>query len=93
MKTVASIFDKWKKFRTTNILPRTGWPSKQSNWGSRVLVSEVTKNTTITLSVSPGGQLSIQQSMNQAYMVEWLDGIKSLGKRTLQPTWSLPKDI
>ena len=39
--TVASI-NKWKKFETTNTLPRAGYTDKLSNRGRRALVREVT---------------------------------------------------
>ena len=45
--TVALIILKWKKFGTTKT--RAGFPAKLSNWGSRALVSEVTKNPMVTL--------------------------------------------
>ena len=71
--TVASIILKWKKFRTTKTLPRAGRPAKLSNRGRRVLVREVTKNPMVTLTEhqsSSVGQLSLQHSTNQAFMVE-----------------------
>jgi transposase len=40
---------RWKKFGTTNILPRAGRPAKLSNRGRRALVREVTKNLMVTL--------------------------------------------
>uniref|UniRef100_A0AAZ3P3Y9 Sleeping Beauty transposase HTH domain-containing protein n=1 Tax=Oncorhynchus tshawytscha TaxID=74940 RepID=A0AAZ3P3Y9_ONCTS len=46
--TVASIILKWKKFGTTNTLPRAGRPTKLSNRGRRALVREVTKNPMVT---------------------------------------------
>ncbi|KAG2465241.1 TCB1 transposase, partial [Polypterus senegalus] len=50
MSTVAFIIHKWKKFKTTQTLPRAGRPSKLSDWGRRALVREVTKNLMVTLS-------------------------------------------
>ena len=47
--TVASILLKWKKFGTTNTLPRAGRPGKLSNRRRRALVREVTKNPMVTL--------------------------------------------
>ena len=47
--TVASIILKWKKFGTTNTLPRSVCPAKLSNQGRRALVREVTKNPMVTL--------------------------------------------
>jgi hypothetical protein len=47
--TVASIILKWKKFRTTETLPRAGPPATLSYRGRRALVREVTKNPMITL--------------------------------------------
>ena len=47
--TVASIFLKWNKFRTTKTLPRAGCPAKLSNWGRRALLREVTKNPMVSL--------------------------------------------
>jgi transposase len=47
--TVASINLKWKKFGTTNNLPRAGRPSKLSNQRKRALVREVTKDLMATL--------------------------------------------
>ncbi|KAK3522444.1 hypothetical protein QTP86_011011 [Hemibagrus guttatus] len=49
MSTVASIFHKWRKFRTTRTLPREGHPAKPSDRGRRTLVREVTKNPMVTL--------------------------------------------
>ena len=46
--TVVSIILKWKMFGTTKTLPRVGRPGKQQ-LGRRALVSEVTKNPTVTL--------------------------------------------
>jgi hypothetical protein len=43
-KHTVAIILKWKKFGTTNTLPRTGCPAKLSNRGRRALVREVTKN-------------------------------------------------
>ena len=39
---------KWKKFGTTETLPRAGRPAKLSNRGRRALVREVTKNPMVT---------------------------------------------
>ncbi|KAG2465365.1 TCB1 transposase, partial [Polypterus senegalus] len=50
VSTVASIIQKWKKFKTTRTLPRAGRPSKLSDRGRRALVREVTKNPMVTLS-------------------------------------------
>ena len=47
--TVASIILKWKKFGTTNTLPRAGRLAKLSNRGRKVLVREVTKNLMVTM--------------------------------------------
>ena len=47
--TVVSIIRKCKKFGTTRTLPRIGQLAKLSNWGGWVLVREVTKKTTVTL--------------------------------------------
>ena len=47
--TVTFILLKWKKFGSTQTLPRAGRLSKLSNWGRRVLVREVTKNPMVTL--------------------------------------------
>ena len=49
--TVASIILKWKKFGTTQTLPRTGRPAKLNNRGRRALVRQVTKNTMVTLTL------------------------------------------
>ena len=46
--TVSSIILKWKKFVTTNTLPRGGRPAKLSNRGRRALVREVTKSLMVT---------------------------------------------
>ena len=46
---VASIIIKWKKFGTTKILPRAGYPAKLSNRQRKALVREVTKNPMVTL--------------------------------------------
>jgi hypothetical protein len=47
--TVTSINLIWKKFGTTKTLPRAGHLAKLSNWGTRALVREVTKNPMVTL--------------------------------------------
>ena len=47
--TVASIILKWKKFGTTNTLPRAGRLAKLSHRRRRALVREVTKNLIVTL--------------------------------------------
>jgi hypothetical protein len=49
MNRVASIILKWKKFGTTETLPRAGRLAKLSNRGRRALVREVTKNPMVTL--------------------------------------------
>jgi transposase len=46
--TVATIILKWKKFGTTNTLPRAGRPDKLSNRGRRALDRELTKNPMVT---------------------------------------------
>ena len=46
--TVPSIILKWKKFGTTNTLPRAGCPAKLSNRGRRAFFREVTKNLMVT---------------------------------------------
>ena len=45
---VASLILKWKKFGTTNTLPRVGCPATLRNRGRRALVREVTKNPMVT---------------------------------------------
>ena len=45
--TVASIILKWKKFGTTNSLPRSGSPAKLSNRGQRA--RQVTKDSVVNL--------------------------------------------
>jgi hypothetical protein len=57
--TVASIFLKWKTFRTTKTLPRAGLPAKLSNRGRRALVREVTKNPLWRWQNLPEGQQSL----------------------------------
>jgi transposase len=47
--TVASIILKWKKFGTTETLPRAFRPSKVSDQGKRALFRKVTKNQMVTL--------------------------------------------
>uniref|UniRef100_A0AAZ3NWB9 Sleeping Beauty transposase HTH domain-containing protein n=1 Tax=Oncorhynchus tshawytscha TaxID=74940 RepID=A0AAZ3NWB9_ONCTS len=47
--TVASMILKWKKFGTTNTLPRDGRPAKLSNRGRSALIRDVTKNLMVTL--------------------------------------------
>jgi hypothetical protein len=47
--TVASILLKWKMFRSTKTLPRSGHPTKLSNRGRRALVREVNKNLMVSL--------------------------------------------
>ncbi|XP_067282810.1 uncharacterized protein [Pseudorasbora parva] len=82
MSTVASTIRKWKKFGTTRTLPRGGRPAKLSNRGRRVLVSEVTKISMVTMTELqrfsdkreenlPQEQPSLQHATNQACMVEW----------------------
>jgi hypothetical protein len=47
--TMDSTILKWKKFGTTNTLPRAGHPANLRNQGRRILVGEVTKNPMVTL--------------------------------------------
>ena len=47
--TATSIILKWKKFGTTQTLPRASRLAKLSNQGRRALVMELTKNSTVTL--------------------------------------------
>ena len=100
--TVASINLKWKKIGTTKAPSRAVCLPKLSNRWRRSLVSEVTKNPMVTLTVlqcSPlwrwenisEGQPSLQHSTNQAFMVEWPEGSHSSVKGTLQPAWRLQK--
>ena len=94
MSTVASIIRKWKKFGTTRTLPRAGRPSKLSDRGRRALVTVGFLVTSLTVRAPafplwreenlPEGQPSLQQSTNQACMVEWPDGSHSLVKGTWQ---------
>jgi hypothetical protein len=75
-KAETSIIIKWKKFGTTNTLPRAGRLAKLSNRGRRALVREVTNNPMVTLTeflcgdgrISEG-QPSLQHSTNQYFMV------------------------
>ena len=46
--TVVSIILEWKKFGTTNTLPRAGRPAKLSNRGRMALVREVPKALMVT---------------------------------------------
>uniref|UniRef100_A0AAZ3NMF7 Sleeping Beauty transposase HTH domain-containing protein n=1 Tax=Oncorhynchus tshawytscha TaxID=74940 RepID=A0AAZ3NMF7_ONCTS len=89
--TVTSIILKWKKFGTTKTLPRAGHPAKLSNWGRRVLVSEVSKNPIVTLTElqsstvemgEPSRRTTLQHSTYQAFMVEWPDRSHSSVKGT-----------
>ena len=43
---MVSIIVKWKRFGTISTLPRVEHPAKLSNWVSRALVREMTKNPT-----------------------------------------------
>ena len=47
--TVSYIIRKWKKYGTTQTLPKAGRPTKISNRARRTLVREETKNPMITL--------------------------------------------
>lgn len=47
--TVAFIILKWKRFGTTNSLPRSGHPHELSNERQRALVRQVTKNPMLTM--------------------------------------------
>ena len=88
-----TIILKWKKFGTTNSLPKAGHQSKLSNRGRRALDREVTKNTRVPLWRWENlleGQPSLQHSTNQAFIVEWPDRSHSSVKGTWQPAWSLP---
>ena len=79
MGTVASLILKWKKPETTRTHQRVGCSAKHSNQVRRVL--EVNKNPVVNLtepqksSVEMGESVgpSYQHSINQAFMVEWLD--------------------
>ena len=48
---VTSMIRKWKKFGTTKTLPSVCRPAKLSNWGRRAMVSEMTKNPMVTLTL------------------------------------------
>jgi hypothetical protein len=48
-KNTVAIILKWKKFVTTDSLPRAGRPAKLSNQGQMALVREVTMNLMVTL--------------------------------------------
>ncbi|CDQ65482.1 unnamed protein product [Oncorhynchus mykiss] len=65
--TVASIILKWKKFGTTETLPRAVRPAKLCNQWRRAFVMEVTKYPMVTERAPEGenlpeGQLSLQHS-------------------------------
>ena len=47
--TVSSVIRKWKEYGTLQTLPRTGCPTKLSNWERRTLVRKMTKNPMTTL--------------------------------------------
>lgn len=49
VQAVASIIFKFKKFRTTEIFPSAGHPSKMSKQGIRALFREVIKNPKVEL--------------------------------------------
>ena len=56
---MAAIILKWKKFGTTNTLPRVGRLAKLSNQGRRVLVREVTKNPMVTMTELPSSSVEM----------------------------------
>jgi hypothetical protein len=58
----ASIILQWKKFGTTNTLPRAGHLAKLSNRGRMALVREVAKNPMITLTELQSSSLEIRES-------------------------------
>ncbi|KAG2465827.1 TC1A transposase, partial [Polypterus senegalus] len=76
MSTVASIICKWKKFETTRTLPRAGRPPKLSEKGlSQGGDQEPNGHSVRAPEVLCGERRpSLQQSTNQACMVEWPDG-------------------
>ena len=100
--TVSSIIRKWKKYGTTQTLPRAGHLTKLSNWARRTLVREVTKNPShdhwqnykvpwLRWENLPERQQSLQHFTNLAFLGEWLDGSHSWEKGIWQHSWSLQK--
>jgi hypothetical protein len=85
--TVASIILKWKKFGTTETLPRAGRPAKLCNRWRRAFVMEVNKYPMVT-ERAPEGEPSRRTTISaalhhsQAFMVELPDRSYSSVKRT-----------
>uniref|UniRef100_A0AAZ3P6R2 Transposase Tc1-like domain-containing protein n=1 Tax=Oncorhynchus tshawytscha TaxID=74940 RepID=A0AAZ3P6R2_ONCTS len=80
--TVASIILKWKKFGTTNTLPRAGRPAKLTNRGRRALVREVTKNSMVTLAELWSSSVEMGESSRRTTIsAERPDGSHSSVKR------------
>jgi hypothetical protein len=81
--TVASIILKRMTFGTTMTLPRAGHPAKLSNRRRKAFVREVTKKPDRGPKFLwrwenlPEIQPSLQQSTNQAFMVEWPQSLES----------------
>ena len=97
--TVASIILKWEKFGTTKTLSRAGRPAKTEQSGEKGFGQggdhepdgHSDRVPLWKWENLPEGQPSLQDSTNQAFMVEWPDGSHSSVKGTGQPSWSLPK--
>ena len=73
--TVSSIIRKWKEYGTTQTLPRSGRPTKLSNWARRTLVRKVTKNPITTLTElqssfakigEPAGRTTISAALHKS---------------------------
>ena len=61
-KNILASILKWKKFGTTNTLPRAGRLAKLSIRGRRVLVREVTKNQKVTMTELQSSAMEMGES-------------------------------
>ena len=93
LSTVKSIIKRWKTYPITQILPRSGRPSKLNSQASRKLVLDVTVNPTMILKDLQGfmsemgvsvNQSTISQSLHKAGLYEQGARKKTLLKKTHQ---------
>jgi hypothetical protein len=99
--TEASIVLKWKKFGTTNTLPKAGRLAKLNNRGRRALVRELTKNPMVTLKElqnssvemgEPSRRTTIYAALHQSGLYGRVAGRKPLlSKRHDSPLGVFPK--
>jgi len=99
--TIKTIIKKWKVYRTTETLPRSGRPSKLNDQARRRLIREVTKRPNATLKELHAFMVKIGHCVNVSTISQALhkSGLyvkvasrkPLLKKPTLSPIWSMQK--